>query len=175
MMTVDFTDVLLGEDKQTVKDIILEESYVPDAPVDTEYYARKDAAWTLLAASVPEAPIDGETYARKDAAWVLMDIGGVVTLSNLATFTLDMEAGNYFELTLNQNASIVTTNTAKGDVGIITVIQSVGGHAVTFDGTFYPPAGTQPTLNTDAGAVNVFKYTCVDNAMTILEYVADHS
>lgn len=58
-------------------------SGIPEAPIDNNYYARRNAAWYEVDApgtggggggGIDEAPIDGKPYVRVDAAWVAFDV-----------------------------------------------------------------------------------------------------
>ena len=56
---------------------------IPEAPMDNNYYARRNAAWYEVdapgtggggPAGIGEAPIDGKPYVRADANWLPFDI-----------------------------------------------------------------------------------------------------
>ena len=56
---------------------------IPEAPIDGNYYARRNAAWYEVDApgtggggtgGIDEAPIDGTPYVRADANWLAFDI-----------------------------------------------------------------------------------------------------
>lgn len=56
---------------------------IPEAPIDGNQYARKDAGWDVVASGgggISEAPIDGVRYSRKNAAWEAIDgtVGWIV-------------------------------------------------------------------------------------------------
>ena len=53
---------------------LLNQTVLPEAPLDGQKYARKNADWTPVIEGIPEAPLDGLQYARQNAAWVEVSI-----------------------------------------------------------------------------------------------------
>lgn len=50
---------------------------IPEAPIDGEQYARKNATWEIVAVpsgGIAEAPTDGKPYVRQNSAWAAFDI-----------------------------------------------------------------------------------------------------
>ncbi|QOZ68893.1 hypothetical protein [Bradyrhizobium arachidis] len=45
---------------------------IPEAPVDSVVYGRRNATWTPLGAYITDAPNDGQLYGRKNLAWSLV-------------------------------------------------------------------------------------------------------
>lgn len=168
-MAVNMTDILLGTAKQTVKDIIVEEAYIDDAPSDGTEYIRKDSVWVTDPRDVVDAPEDSSYYLRKDADWFRLNIGGVVEESGQATFVVDASAARYFEYTLDQAATITIINAVVGDTGTIVTRQLYADNTVTFGGDFILPRG-QPTISAGSDAVDVFRFTCTSPGVVILEY-----
>jgi len=128
---------------------------------------------------VEEAPEDHKQYSRIDGTWIVSydpteeTLPDVIEDSGKTAYTVDLSTGNYFEITLNANSTIDTLNSNKGRTGTIVVKQASVGNTMLFEGTFIPPAGNQPELNDEFNAYNVFKYTCVSDKSTVLEFVAD--
>ena len=59
---------------------LLNQTVLPEAPLDGQKYARKNAAWTPFEEGIHEAPLDGQQYARQEGAWV--EVSKVKTTNN---------------------------------------------------------------------------------------------
>ena len=59
---------------------LLNQTVLPEAPLDGQQYARKNAAWTPVEEGIPEAPLDGQLYARQNGGW--FEISRVKTTNN---------------------------------------------------------------------------------------------
>ena len=68
--------ILTAEEVKT----LLNQTVLPDAPVDGQQYARQNGNWTPVEEGIPEAPLDGLQYARQNAAWV--EVSRVKTMNN---------------------------------------------------------------------------------------------
>lgn len=82
-------------------------------------------------------------------------------------YTIDMERGNVFELTLTANNSNLTFSKAppSGKAGSFTLIlvqDSTGSRTVTWPGAVDWAGGTAPTLTTAANSVDVLTFVTVD-------------
>ena len=57
---------------------LLNQTVLPDAPMDGQQYARQDGAWTVVESvepGIPDAPSDGKTYGRNNGAWTTVKEG----------------------------------------------------------------------------------------------------
>jgi len=81
---------------------------------------------------------------------------GTVTLTDGANISVDASLGNVFEVTLGGNRTLDNpTNLVDGQTFIFRVIQDGTGSRTLSYGTAYRfPGGTEPTLSTDANAVD---------------------
>lgn len=115
-------------------------------------------------------------YRWGDMKYVPLSLTGLdpIIETGSATYTPDFSASNYFEYTLNQDADIVVPlNTDLGQRGDIVVRQDAAGTwTPTFGINYIFPSGA-PTVNTDANAYNMFKYTVIATDRILLEFVAD--
>jgi len=109
---------------------------------------------------------------------VFKDYGetAVTNATSGATETLDLEAGNVFDLTLTDNCTLTFSNPpASGTSGSFTLIlrqDGTGSRTVTWPGSVDWAAATAPTLTTDASAVDVLTFMTVDAGTTWLGFVA---
>ena len=83
-----------------------------------------------------------------------------------ATIDLDLETGNVFEPTLDQNTTFTFSNPpATGIAGSFTLIiiqDGTGGWVTTWPGTVDWPSGVAPVLTTGIGDVNILSFLTVD-------------
>ena len=83
-----------------------------------------------------------------------------------ATIDLDLETGNIFEPTLDQNTTFTFSNPpATGIMGSFTLIiiqDGTGTWVTTWPGTVDWPSGVAPVLTTVAGDVNIVSFLTVD-------------
>ena len=88
---------------------------------------------------------------------------GVTTLSDGATVTLDMAAGQTNEVTLGGNRTLALTNPKRGQSVLLRVIQDgTGSRTLASPSSVKWPGGTAPTLTTTAGASDWLGFKCVD-------------
>ena len=59
---------------------LLNQTVLPEAPIDGQKYARKNAAWAPVEEGIPEAPLDGLQYSRQNGTWV--EVSKVKTMNN---------------------------------------------------------------------------------------------
>lgn len=86
--------------------------------------------------------------------------GAIVALVDGATITPDMNAGNFFSVTLGGNRTLANpTNITPGQSGSIFITQDGTGNRTLAYGSYWDFAGgTAPTLSTVAGAVDRLDY-----------------
>jgi hypothetical protein len=87
-------------------------------------------------------------------------VGTPVTLTSASTITPDFSLGNYFNLTLDTNATLANpTNLTAGQSGAIVITQDgTGSRTLAYGGNWKFASGTAPSLTTTAGAVDVLAY-----------------
>ena len=59
---------------------LLNQTVLPEAPLDGQQYARKNAEWTPVEKGIPDAPFDGLQYARQNGGW--FEVSKVKTTNN---------------------------------------------------------------------------------------------
>ncbi|NLF44150.1 MAG: hypothetical protein GX587_15775, partial [Bacteroidales bacterium] len=122
---------------------------------------------------IPEAPIDGNQYARKDAGWVVISGGGGGGLNK--TFqTLTEAATIAFNAATSVNGSVTLTasrilgnisNAVVGEVHCVKVIQGgSGGYTLTYDNQYKFSGGIVPTLSATVGAVDLLFFLAVSTS-----------
>ena len=89
----------------------------------------------------------------------------VATLTDGATITPDFGVNQNFEVTLGGNRTLANpTNVVVGQTGSIFVAQDgTGGRTLSFGSNWEFPAGTTPTLSSDANAVDRIDYIVRSN------------
>jgi len=102
---------------------------------------------------------------------VLKDYGeAVVTDNSGSSFTIDLENGNVFDITLTDDCSFTFANPpASGTAGSFKLIltqDATGGHTVTWPGAVAWVSGSAPTLNGDSGAVIILMFITTDGGST---------
>jgi len=87
--------------------------------------------------------------------------GGIVTLTDGATITPDMDTGNFFTVTLGGNRTLANpTNLTAGQSGLFFIVQDGTGSRTLSYGTYYDfESGAAPTLTTTASAYDIITYT----------------
>jgi len=87
--------------------------------------------------------------------------GGIVTLTDGATVTPDMDTGNFFTVTLGGNRTLANpTNLTAGQSGLFFIVQDGTGSRTLSYGTYYDfESGSAPTLTTTAAAYDIITYT----------------
>ena len=89
----------------------------------------------------------------------------IITESDGATVTFDLDTGNIQEVVLGGNRILAISNEDKGQVFIIKLIQDgTGSRTVTWFSTIKWAGGTVPTLTTTGGQSDIFGFitTAVD-------------
>jgi len=83
-----------------------------------------------------------------------------------ATYTIDMEKGNVFELTLTANCTFIFSKApVSGKAGSFTLIlkqDSTGSRTVTWPAAVDWVSGKEPTLTTDPDMVDIFSFVTTD-------------
>ncbi len=118
---------------------------------------------------------DGSVNASGDFVWadfelkraLLIDYAeGYTTLTPAASVTLDMELGNFFDLTLDQTTTLVFDNPpASGRAGSFTLIvrqDGTGSRLITWPASVDWEAGTAPTLSTPANQIDMLSFITLD-------------
>lgn len=87
------------------------------------------------------------------------------------TLTLDLETGNVFEVTLDQNVSslVLANPAASGRACSVTLIlkqDAIGGHTVAWPGNVKWMAGAVPSVTAAANAIDVYSLVTRDNGAT---------
>lgn len=122
---------------------------------------------------IPEAPIDGNKYARKDAGWVEISGGGgggldktFQTLTEEATITFDASVSVNGSVTLTNSRILGNiTNAVAGEIHCVKVIQGgSGGYALTYDNQYKFSGGVVPTLSATVGAVDLLFFLAVSTS-----------
>lgn len=82
---------------------------------------------------------------------------GTVTLTDAATIATDCSLGNVFKVTLGDNRTLgAPTNLVDGATYLWRIIQDgTGGRTLAFNSVFKFPGGTDPTISTGIGDVDV--------------------
>ena len=96
------------------------------------------------------------------------DAGTVAT-----TYQISTSAGNIQKIRINGNTALSilsNVNTATAFELTLLVEQAVGGHNLTFSGTFKTPGAATISLSSTAGAVDVLKFVTIDGANTWYVY-----
>lgn len=98
---------------------------------------------------------------------VLKDYGETRTAANSSTsYTIDLENGNVFEITLTGNCTFTFSNPpASGTGGSFTLIlkqDATGSRTVTWPGSVDWTLGSAPVLTTTANAVDILSFITTD-------------
>ena len=122
---------------------------------------------------------DGSVPATGDFDWVdnelkralLLDYAeGFTTPAAAGSVTLDLENGNVFDVTRDQNTTLVFSNPpASGKAGSFTLIlrqDGTGGWTTTMPASVIWEGGTEPIFSTTAGTVDVLSFLTVDGGTT---------
>ena len=95
-----------------------------------------------------------------------------VTANSGTAYTVDLSAGNVFNLTLTGNCTFTFSNApASGKMGqclLFLVQDSTGSRLVTWPSSVKWPSATAPTLTTTAGAADILRLVTVDGGTTWL-------
>ncbi len=98
---------------------------------------------------------------------VLKDYGEtVVTAESGSTYTIDLTAGNVFNITLTANCSFTFSNPpASGTAGSFTLFltqDATGSRTATWPAAVKWPAATEPTLTTTASYLDVITFLTIN-------------
>lgn len=88
-----------------------------------------------------------------------LTVNEVTTLEDGATVTWDMDDNPSARVTLGGNRTLDFTNAVPGNWYTLIIVQDgTGSRDVTWDSETKWPGGTEPTLTTDADAIDVFEF-----------------
>jgi len=131
-------------------------------------------ARTNLGAAASGANTDITSLALADGDLVrpvIKDYGETLTTANTSTtYTIDLENGNTFELTLTGNCTYTFSNPpATGTMGSFTLKQiqdGTGSRTVTWPTSVDWAGGSAPTITTTAASVDFFTFVTEDGGTT---------
>jgi hypothetical protein len=101
----------------------------------------------------------------------LKDYSETTVIANTgATYTIDLESGNVFNLTLTGNCTYTFSNPpASGSAGAFTLIQNqdgTGSRTVTWPASVEWAGGSAPTITSTASSTDVFTFITTDGGTT---------
>jgi hypothetical protein len=101
----------------------------------------------------------------------LKDYSETTVIANTgATYTIDLENGNVFNLTLTGNCTYTFSNPpASGSAGAFTLIQNqdgTGSRTVTWPASVEWAGGSSPTITSTASSTDVFTFITTDGGTT---------
>jgi hypothetical protein len=101
----------------------------------------------------------------------LKDYSETTVIANTgATYTIDLESGNVFNLTLTGDCTYTFSNPpASGSAGAFTLIQNqdgTGSRTVTWPASVEWAAGSAPTITSTASSTDVFTFITTDGGTT---------
>jgi hypothetical protein len=101
----------------------------------------------------------------------LKDYSETTVIANTgATYTIDLESGNVFNLTLTDNCTYTFSNPpASGSAGAFTLIQNqdgTGSRTVTWPASVEWAGGSAPTITSTASSTDVFTFITTDGGTT---------
>jgi len=101
--------------------------------------------------------------------------GTVVALTDGATITADLAAGNNFSVTLAGNRTLANpSNVTAGQTGSIAITQDATGSRTLAYGTYWDfSGGTAPTLTTTANATDVLAYYVISATSIAATLITD--
>lgn len=101
-----------------------------------------------------------------DGVW---DAADYVALTDAATVAVDMSAGFNFSLTIGGNRTLgAPTNTKNGQTGAIVITQDgTGNRTLAYHANWKFAGGTDPTLSTAAGTVDVLFYQVISSTVIV--------
>ncbi len=105
-----------------------------------------------------------------DGVWASADY---VALTDAATVAVDFSAGFNFSLTIGGNRTLgAPSNTKNGQVGAIVITQDgTGSRTLAYHANWKFAGGTDPTLSTAAGSVDVLFYQVISSTSIIANLV----
>ena len=101
---------------------------------------------------------------------------GIFEDSGKVEYKPDFSQAYSFIYTITSNNTLIVNpdTITKGLSGYIVLkIDSSATHSVSFDTSYYFPTGA-PSINTNPGAVNIFRYFICDDSYLFMEYIADY-
>lgn len=118
---------------------------------------------------------------RANTADKILDTDGVwsaadaVALTDAATVAVDFSTGFNFTLTIGGNRTLGQPSNVKvGQSGMIQITQGGGGsHTLAYHADWYFAGGTDPTLSTGAGDLDLLFYQVMPNGKTFGTLVKD--
>ncbi len=118
---------------------------------------------------------DGSIPASGDFDWADQELKRALLLDYAETLSspvsdgtvdLDLELGNVFDITLDQDTTFTFSNPpVSGTAGTFTLIirqDGTGGHTVTLPGTVDWEGGTGPSFSTGASSIDIVSFLTVD-------------
>jgi hypothetical protein len=101
----------------------------------------------------------------------LKDYSETTVIANTgATYTIDLESGNVFNLTLTGNCTYTFSNPpASGSAGAFTLIQNqdgTGSRTVAWPASVEWAGGSAPTITSTASSTDVFTFITTDGGTT---------
>ena len=101
----------------------------------------------------------------------LKDYSVTTVIANTGTtYTIDLESGNVFNLTLTGNCTYTFSNPpASGSAGAFTLIQNqdgTGSRTVTWPASVEWAGGSAPTITSTASSTDVFNFITTDGGTT---------
>ena len=101
-----------------------------------------------------------------DETWSAADY---VALTDAATVAVDLGAGINFSLTIGGNRTLgAPSNTKNGQAGEIIITQDgTGSRTLAYHANWKFAGGTDPTLSTAAGAIDVLSYKVINSTFII--------
>jgi hypothetical protein len=101
----------------------------------------------------------------------LKDYSETAVVANTGTtYTIDLENGNVFNLTLTGNCTYTFSNPpASGSAGAFTLIQNqdgAGSRTVTWPASVEWAGGSAPTITSTASSTDVFTFITTDGGTT---------
>ncbi len=151
---------------QTLLDTILKTYHVRG--IEISVVADLGAATGILLADGTVNPTGAFDWADNEIARAeLKDYAETRTAPAAAgTIDLDLENGNVFEPTIDQNTIFTFSNPpvtgSAGSFTLIIVQDGSGGHSSTFPGTVDWPSGVAPALTTGPNDVNILSFLTTD-------------
>lgn len=98
-------------------------------------------------------------YTNVVNAWSKAQVSPIIPLTDGATISVDLSAGNVFEVTLGGNRTIDFVNAIPGEHFTMIIKQdATGSRTLTWDSANDWAGGTAPTLSTGANAVDVLTF-----------------
>jgi hypothetical protein len=140
-------------------------------------FAEVDSNFTELDTDATQALADAAAAAKLDVAqtFTAAQRGTVTALTDGATITPDFAVANNFSVTLGGNRTLANpTNATAGQSGVIVITQDgTGSRTLDYGSNWKFAGGTDPTLTTDANAVDVLTYYVASSTIIIASALGD--